>query len=99
MPDTQPTDLKSQHARYLTERGHTINQTTLIGQAEYVLGEVQELCDAVGDLAQYDGYAERWQVECELADVVLSAVTLANMLGVTIEYCIAEKTEADRGRG
>jgi len=30
---------------------------------------------------------------------VLATVTLANMLGVTVEECIAEKTEADRGRG
>jgi hypothetical protein len=35
----------------------------------------------------------------EIADVTLAAVTLANLLGVTVEACIAEKTEADRGRG
>jgi hypothetical protein len=40
-------------------------------------------------------------VRHEIADVVLAATTLAGMLpgDVTVEACIAEKTEADRGRG
>jgi hypothetical protein len=41
------------------------------------------------------------EVRHEIADVVLAATTLAGMLpgDVTVEACIDEKTEADRGRG
>jgi NTP pyrophosphatase (non-canonical NTP hydrolase) len=84
--------LKGQHARYLAEREHTVNQTTPLGQAEYVLGEASELVTAAEE-------GVLTEIRNELADVVLACVTLADMLGVTVENCIAEKTIKDRGRG
>ncbi len=81
----------------------------LCAQAAYVEGEARELHKAADMLAtELDspepGDADwiedrRRAARHEVADVVLSAVTLANILGVTVEDCIDEKTEADRGRG
>lgn len=82
----------------------------LLAEADYVFGEARELRDAVRELALlHDGSlrteperAVLWtHVRHEIADVVLAATTLAGMLpgDVTVEACIAEKTEADRGRG
>lgn len=103
--------LKALHAHYITERQHKPSTDGLplavaaTRQAEYIIGEAQELCDAVNDrlhppLLTADALAEtRAAVRKEIADVVLATVTLANLLGVTVEDCIAEKTAADRGRG
>lgn len=102
--------LETQLAHYLTDRGHTLSFAELSGpdrlrsQAEYVLGEARELRDAVSDatrerpdMADSGGW---WlHARHELADVVLSAAVLARYLGTSVEACIAEKTEADRGRG
>jgi hypothetical protein len=105
-------DLAALQAKYLAVREHTLSTAHLTGreqleaEAEYVYGEARELRDAVLDWVARD---EPWDaagvfethIRHELADHVLSAATLANMLpgDVTIEACIAEKTEADRGRG
>jgi NTP pyrophosphatase (non-canonical NTP hydrolase) len=80
-------------------------------EASYVVGEADELHKAIDQLcALEEGPADQadddqWDaaqraVRHELADVVLAATALAGMLpgGVTIEACIAEKTEADRPR-
>jgi NTP pyrophosphatase (non-canonical NTP hydrolase) len=89
-------DLAALHAHYLTERQHAIRSTTPGTQARYVLGEAQELVDSMTTTGQPRYFtATCW----EIADVVLAAVTLAKMLGVTVEGCIAAKTAADRGRG
>lgn len=108
-PDRDLADLESQLALYLTARGHTLSFAALRGpdrlrsQAAYVLGEARELREPVTDAARerpavLDG--PWWEhARHELADVVLSATVLARYLGTTVEACIAEKTEADRGRG
>lgn len=84
-----------------------------VEQARYVLGEAGELRYAVRDYvlaldaAQFEddpaafAVDELQHVRHEIADVVLAATALAGMLpgGVTVERCIDEKTEADRGRG
>lgn len=99
-------DLAAAHAAYLGARQHTIRSKTPAEQARYVHGEALELVEAVDDLADRMPSARRSgktaalaHARHEIADVVLAAVTLASMLGVTVEQCIAEKTEADRGRG
>lgn len=83
----------------------------LRAQARYVRGEANELSDSVADycdallLARYESVPEAFTVDelahvrHEIADVTLATVTLANIVGVTVEACIAEKTEHDRGRG
>ena len=105
VPPAKPSPLAELQANYLMARGHTPSTAgkpfmdALLGQAAYVQGEAKELEDACSDLfmpASVD------VVECirhEIADVALATVTLANILGVTVEDCIAEKTEHDRGRG
>jgi len=107
-----PVTLADLLERYLTERQHTINTAHLPylqkirAEADYVHGESEELRDAV--LAYVDAL-NGWSgptveealahVRHELADVVLAATVLAGFLGTTVEACIAEKTERDRGRG
>lgn len=97
--------LADMHAQYLTERQHTLSTAglsqmkALLDQADYVLGEANELHDAVNDLFAPANVDVRKLVRHEIADVVLATVTLAKILGVTVEDCIAEKTAADRGRG
>lgn len=89
---------------------HLPYREKLLGEAEYVLGEAGELRDAMVDLfaglviEQADGTVtvsdgRLRHVRHELADVVLAATVLAGFLDTTIEACIAEKTELDRGRG
>jgi NTP pyrophosphatase (non-canonical NTP hydrolase) len=100
-------------ANYLTVRQHTLSTAHLTGadqlrsEAEYVRGEARELvgevavlCDRLGRGGAREATALK-RVRHELADVVLAATALAGMLpgGATVEDCIAEKTEADRGRG
>jgi NTP pyrophosphatase (non-canonical NTP hydrolase) len=95
---------------YLAIRGHTLSTAHLTGaeqlvaEARYVLGEAGELRDAVAvywhaALEAKVDEGHRSDVRAEIADVVLSATALAGFLGVSVEECIAEKTEADRGRG
>jgi len=100
---------------YLTVRQHTLSTAHLTGvvqlqaEAAYVLGEARELQGAIDALALgmaagvSDGaLALIWEhVRHEIADVALAVTTLAGFLpgDVTVEGCIAEKTEADRGRG
>jgi NTP pyrophosphatase (non-canonical NTP hydrolase) len=97
--------LAEQLENYLTVRQHTLSTAHLSGadqfiaEAEYILGEAQELLDAVNDLFMPATVDVMACVRHELADVVLAATCLAGMFGVTVEDCIAEKTEADRGRG
>jgi NTP pyrophosphatase (non-canonical NTP hydrolase) len=82
----------------------------IYAQADYVLDEARELESAAEDLANVPLVTDETgrpltaeelltATRHEIADVVLAAVTLANILGVTVEACIVEKTEADRGRG
>lgn len=102
-------DMDSLLTGYLAARGHALSTAALHGtdrfrsQAAYVLGEARELRDAVTDAAREqptDMDGVWWQhARHELADVVLSAAVLARYLRTTVETCIAEKTEADRGRG
>lgn len=104
--------LAAQLANYLAARQHTLSTAHLTGmeqllaEAAYVRDEAQELYDAMvalADAAEH-GMSTRLHmrdVRHEVADVALSVTALAGMLpgGVTVEACIAEKTEADRGRG
>jgi NTP pyrophosphatase (non-canonical NTP hydrolase) len=71
----------------------------LAAQANYVRGEAQELLDAVNDWIA--GNPEGLKpVRLEVGDVALAVTTFARYLdAVAVEECIAEKTEADRGRG
>lgn len=92
---------------------HLTGLDQLVAEARYVRGEATELRDAVDDyvaarnFAQFEadpesfGVGELRDVRYEIADVVLAATCLAGMLpgDVTVEACIAEKTEHDRGRG
>lgn len=95
--------LAALHARYLELRQHTLStdgmdfDEAVEAQAAYVLGEAAEL--AVSCKGGTGGWGVSRHTRCEIADVALSLVTLANLLGVTVEDCIAEKTEEDRGRG
>lgn len=103
--------LAAQLANYLKARQHTLSTAHLDGiekikaEASYVFGEAAELRGAVQDLATFDEWGTEPppalldHVRHELADVVLAATTLAGFLGTTVEECIAEKTEKDRGRG
>jgi NTP pyrophosphatase (non-canonical NTP hydrolase) len=93
----QVNDLATLQAGYLAARQHTVNQDTPCGQAAYVLGEAAELAVACKRADALNGWPAF--VRHEIADVVLAVVTLANMLDLTVEDCIAEKTEHDRGRG
>jgi hypothetical protein len=71
----------------------------LKAQADYVRREAQELVDGVTDwiAGHPDGLRP---VRLETGDVALAVTTFARYLDdVTVEDCIAEKTEADRGRG
>ena len=92
-------------ANYLMVREHTLSTahlsgaTKIIAEAEYVHGEAKELLDAVNDLYAPANVDVMECVRHEIADVVLATTCLAGYLGVTIEDCIAEKTEHDRGRG
>lgn len=91
--------------RYLEVRQHTLSidgkpwTEAVLAQARYVVGEAKELDDAVNDLFAPANVDVGQCIRHEIADVVLATVTLANLLGVTVEACIAEKTEHDRGRG
>lgn len=100
--------MAAQLANYLKVREHTLSTAALMGDAQllaeavYVLGEARELHDAVEALTRsnMDGLSRcREHVRHEIADVALSNAALATMFNVTVEDCIAEKTEADRGRG
>ena len=100
----ETTTLAELHARYLAARQHTLStdgmdrDAAIEAQALYVLGEASELHAACKHgTGGWGGTARHWR--CEIADVVLATVSLANILGVTVEDCIAEKTEEDRGRG
>jgi NTP pyrophosphatase (non-canonical NTP hydrolase) len=79
-------------------------------QVEYVIDEARELKSAIEDLTSKWGVEDETgrkltlrelltAVRHEIADVVLATVTLASYFGLAVEDCIAEKTEADRGRG
>jgi hypothetical protein len=100
-----PSPLAELQDRYLEVRRHTLSTAGLTGdlrllaQAHYVRDEADELVDAVEDLFAPANVDVMECVRHEIADVVLAAVTLANIVGVTVEACIVEKTEADRGRG
>lgn len=104
--DEAPT-LAQRQARYLAVRQHTLStdgmdyDEAIVAQAEYVLGEAAELFVAVKrqEVNTFTPGQTAWHTRHEIADVVLATVTLANLLGVTVEDCIDEKTEADRGRG
>lgn len=91
------------HSRYVAERGHTLSTSHLefgdavVAQADYVSGEADELVTAARVWAVKGYHAEA--LRNEIADVILSTVTLAKILGVTAEDCIAEKTAKDKGRG
>lgn len=95
--------------QYLQARQHTLSidgmsfTDAVTAQARYVRGEALELLDAACDLpangTDQQAEAAGQHVRHEIADVVLSVVTLANLFGWFVEDCIAEKTEADRGRG
>jgi NTP pyrophosphatase (non-canonical NTP hydrolase) len=104
--------LAGQLARYLEARQLTISTEHLTGVeqlltgAKYVLGEAIELHDAVVALAEAHERGEVTaehlrNVRHEIADVTLADAVLAGMMPgtITVEACIAEKTEADRGRG
>jgi hypothetical protein len=96
--------LAEMQSKYLAARGLTIStagkpfMTAMAGQATYVLSEAKELYDAVSDLFATANVDMAECIRHEIADVVLATVTLANIMCVTVEDCIAEKTEADRGR-
>jgi NTP pyrophosphatase (non-canonical NTP hydrolase) len=105
-------DLAGQLARYLEARQLTLSTAQLpsVEQlragAAYVLGEAIELHDAVVALCEAEESGEVTaqhlrNVRHEIADVTLADTVLAGMMPgtVTVEACIAEKTEADRGRG
>ena len=106
-----PELLEDQLATYLAVREKTLKFATyptpeaITAQADYVCGEAEELTQAAWTVRQIDnnpGTADEctWRsVRLELADVVLACATLARYLDTTVEECIAEKTEADRGRG
>lgn len=71
-------------------------------QSTYIHGEAEELLSAVGEWLDAGADADNSHVGAmrqELADVVLACAVLAEELGTTVEACIHEKTEADRGRG
>lgn len=106
--------LASLHTHYLAVRQHTLSTDGLPlpdqirAEGEYVEGEARELREAAAYLAAEvdvpkhpaDAILDAHRhVRHEIADVVLAATTFAKILGVTVEQCIAEKTEADRGRG
>ncbi|MEO7261558.1 MAG: hypothetical protein ABI047_09945 [Jatrophihabitantaceae bacterium] len=105
-------DLAGQLAQYLEARQLTVSTAQLPGVeqllagAAYVLGEAIELHDAVVALSEAHERGEVTaahlrDVRHEIADVILADTALAAMMPgtVTVEACIAEKTEADRGRG
>lgn len=107
-----PSPLTGLLHQYLTTRQHTLSTAHLTGmeqmvaEAEYVLKEATELRDAMLALAAADAQGEatedHWRhVRHEVADVTLADTTFAWLMpgGVTVEACIEEKTEADRGRG
>lgn len=100
------TDLARLARNYLAARQHAISSKNAHEQARYVLGEARELAEAMTNLVQYRPYRTpqqaadlRTNVEHEIADVAIALANLADMLGVTVEDCIAKKTEHDRGRG
>ena len=82
-------------------------------QARVVRGEVAELRNAVLDYVDDLNAAQHEpdpaaaaadalrEVRHEIADVVIAVARLASMLpgDVTVEACIEEKIDADRGRG
>jgi hypothetical protein len=94
---------------YLAARGVDLDRSTtdprsaVLAQADYVRTEVNELHDAVADWyadGEVGHEAKRLRpVRHEIADVVLAATRLARLVGTTVEDCIDEKTEHDRGRG
>lgn len=96
-----PATLEDRLVNYLTVRNHTLTtahlsgKPQLVAEAKYVQGEANELVEAAEALP-LGGYLK---VRREIADVVLAATTMARYLGTTVEACIEEKTEADRGRG
>lgn len=114
---SQPT-LARRLQHYLDERQHVLSTAHLSGmeqllaEADYVLGEAQELHTAVqaldrayaaGDEAQIEA---AWGKVChEIADVTLADTTLAELSrrhlrpGLTVEDCISRKTISDKGRG
>lgn len=105
-------DLASQLGRYLEARQLTLSAAPLTGVeqlragAEYVLGEAIELRDAVVALLEAQERGEVTaehvrNVRHEIADVALADTALAAMMPgtVTVEACILEKAETDRGRG
>jgi NTP pyrophosphatase (non-canonical NTP hydrolase) len=105
-------DLAGQLARYLEARQLTLSTSQLPGieqllaGAAYVLGEADELHRAVLALSEAHDRGEVTaehlrNVRHEIADVTLADAVVAGMMPgtVTVEACIAEKTEADRGRG
>lgn len=114
LPIVEASSLAAMQENYLAVRQHTLSTAHLTGadqlmaEAEYVLGEARELDDAVAELCDDDWRHGEYgpardgllrEVRHEIADVALAIATLAKFLDVTVEDCIAEKTEADRGRG
>lgn len=102
-----PRDLAALAAGYLAARRHTLSTARLdagarlIEQARYVRGEVDELREALEALVDEPGPRESklQHARHEVADVAISLAVLAGYLRTTVEACIAEKTNADRGRG
>ena len=102
-------NIESLLANYLTVRGKVLRHAALppaeaiTAQADYVCGEAEELTQAAWTVRQLGNDPKdecTWRsVRLELADVVLAATVLARYLDTTVEACIEEKTEADRGRG
>lgn len=102
------TTMAERLAHYLAIRDHTLSTdgldwaSQLQGEADYVVGEAKELRDAIEALTglKGDSYAALARhVRHEIADVALANAALAGIFGVSVESCIAEKTEADRDRG
>lgn len=87
-------DLDALLSRYLDARG-LVNADVIDieDQAKYVVAEALELYEAV--LSGFPSAA----VRLEIADVALAVALCARVAWTTVEECIAEKTEADRGRG
>lgn len=108
-------DVAVRLAHYHAARGITLPYAgmplneAVSDQATYVHGECKELLDAVdawlagpasfdGDPHDIDAHTLR-AIRLEIADVVLACAVLADQIDTTVEACIDEKMEADRGRG
>jgi len=106
---------------YLRVREHTLSTAklayplNLLAEADYVIGEAEELKEAVTELFVYlsrhlaagtkPDYAATLtllaHVRAEVSDVLISTTALCTMIpgGVSPEECIVYKTNLDEGRG